>query len=311
MLEFLFKYPGTVFSKGNFVLLGAWPVWLLALLIVGGAVALGWPVWRKREATAGRAKGFRLAVLWLLQCGMLALLLLLLWQPAVSVSSLKPQQNIVAVMVDDSRSMGLQEEGKTRKDQVMGALNSGLLEQLGKKFQVRMYRFSGALDRVEKLEEITAQGNASRLGDNLSQVATESATLPVGAIVMFSDGADNTGGVDLETVSLLKRQRIPVHTVGVGREKFNKDLEITDVQMTPRVLADSRLSALVTLKQRGLKDQKARIAVKSGTSTLATQARAIEQALAEVRRHGDELDQRNHELDAILAINPNGLLALD
>lgn len=47
------------------------------------------------------------------------------------------------------------------------------------------------------------------------------------------------------------------------------------------------------------------------SSTLATQARAIEQALAEVRRHGDELDQRNHELDAILAINPNGLLALD
>ncbi|MFN7933103.1 MAG: glutamine amidotransferase [Bryobacteraceae bacterium] len=271
MLEFLFKYPGTVFSKGNFVLLGAWPVWLLALMIVGGALLLGWPAWKQRERTAGRAKGFRLAVLWLLQCGMLALLLLLLWQPAVSVSSLKPQQNIVAVMVDDSRSMGLQEEGKTRKDQVVTALNSGLLEQLGKKFQVRLYRFSGALDRVEKLEEIKAQGNASRLGDNLTQVATESATLPVGAIVMFSDGADNTGGVDLETVNLLKRQRIPVHTVGVGREKFNKDLEITDVQMAPRVLADSRLSALVTLKQRGLKDQKARISVKSGTSTLASQ----------------------------------------
>ncbi len=271
MLEFLFKYPGTVFSKGNFVLLGAWPVWLLLLLIVGGAALLAWPVWKKREATAGRAKGMRLVALWLLQSGMLALLLLLLWQPAVSVSSLKPQQNIVAVMVDDSRSMGLREEGKTRKDQVVAALNSGVLEQLGKKFQVRLYRFSGALDRMEKLEEIKAAGNASRLGDNLSQVANESATLPVGAIVMFSDGADNTGGVDLETVSLLKRQRIPVHTVGVGREKFTKDLEITDVQMTPRVLADSRLSALVTLKQRGLKDQKARLSVKSGTSTLATQ----------------------------------------
>lgn len=78
MLEFLFKYPGTVFSKGNLVLLGGWPVWLLLLLIVGGAVALGWPVWKQRDRTVGRARGLRLAVLWLLQCGMLALLLLLL-----------------------------------------------------------------------------------------------------------------------------------------------------------------------------------------------------------------------------------------
>lgn len=271
MLEFLFKYPGTVFSKGNFVLLGAWPAWVLVLLVVAGSALLAWPVWRKRDSTVGRAKGARLAALWLLQSAMLALLLLLLWQPAMSVSSLKPQQNIVAVMIDDSRSMALQENGKSRKDQVVQALNNGLLDQLSKKFQVRMYRFSGAIDRMEKLEEVTAQGNASRLGETLAQVASESATLPVGAIVMLSDGADNTGGVDLDTVNLLKRQRIPVHTVGVGREKFSKDVEITGVQISPRVLADSRVSAQVTLRQRGYGDQKARLIVKSGTSTLATQ----------------------------------------
>ena len=34
MFEFLFKYPSPVFTKGKFVLLGTWPGWLLALLIV-------------------------------------------------------------------------------------------------------------------------------------------------------------------------------------------------------------------------------------------------------------------------------------
>ena len=38
---------------------------------------------------------------------MAALLLLMLWQPAISVATLKPQQNIVAVVVDDSRSMAI------------------------------------------------------------------------------------------------------------------------------------------------------------------------------------------------------------
>ena len=37
MFEFLFKYPGAVFQKGQFVLLASWPVWILAL----GVIAAG------------------------------------------------------------------------------------------------------------------------------------------------------------------------------------------------------------------------------------------------------------------------------
>lgn len=271
MFEWLFKYPASVFSKGQLVLMGAWPVWTLLLLMLAGAAALAIPAWRHRNESVGRAKGWRLALLWLLQSGLLALVLLLLWQPAISVATLKPQQNIVAIVLDDSRSMALQEDGKTRQQQVLEKLNGGLLTDLQKKFQVRLFRFSGGLERIEKLDQVTAQGNATRVGDNLAQVAAESATLPIGAIVLFSDGADNTGGVDLETVSLLRRQRIPVHTVGVGREKFSKDIEVVDVQTSPRALADSRLSAQVSLRQRGYQDQKARITVKADNAVVASQ----------------------------------------
>ena len=38
---------------------------------------------------------------------------------------------------------------------------------------------------------------ASRIGDTLEQVLAESSSLPLGAIVMLSDGADNAGGIDL------------------------------------------------------------------------------------------------------------------
>ena len=33
MFELLFKYPQAVFSRGTFVLLGGWPVWLLAVAL--------------------------------------------------------------------------------------------------------------------------------------------------------------------------------------------------------------------------------------------------------------------------------------
>ena len=45
-----------------------------------------------------------------------ALLLFMLWHPALSVATLRPQQNIVAVVVDDSGSMSIQDESGSRKD---------------------------------------------------------------------------------------------------------------------------------------------------------------------------------------------------
>ncbi len=114
MFEFLFSYPFTVFRKGTFVLLGGWPVWALGCLML----ALAPPAWVVAVAAplAGGQRLCRVAagVIWGLESLMLALLLLLLWRPAMSVSVLKPQQNMVALVVDDSTSMGIEENGNTR-----------------------------------------------------------------------------------------------------------------------------------------------------------------------------------------------------
>ena len=42
MFQFFFKYPIPVFTKGKLVLLGAWPGWVLPVLIVASVVGLGW-----------------------------------------------------------------------------------------------------------------------------------------------------------------------------------------------------------------------------------------------------------------------------
>ena len=53
---------------------------------------------------------------------MIAIVLLLLWQPGMSIATLKPQQNIVAVLLDDSKSMGLAEDGSTRREEMIKTL---------------------------------------------------------------------------------------------------------------------------------------------------------------------------------------------
>lgn len=268
MFEFLFKYPATVFSKGQLVLLGSWPVWVLLGAILAGAAALGWFVWRSRKRTGSPV---RAAVVWLLQCAFLTLLLLMLWQPALSISTLKPQQNIVAVVVDDSRSMATEDNGSARKDQVVKTLEGGVLKSLRERFQVRLYRAGETVTRIDRTDQLNAAAPVTRLGDALKQVVAESSSLPVGAIVLLSDGAENAGGIDLAAISAIRQHRIPVHTVGFGREQMARDIEVTDLHVPPKTLADSRVLAQVTLHQRGYSGRRAKVVLRDSGKVLASQ----------------------------------------
>jgi len=270
MFELLFNHPRVVFSKGEFVLLGGWAPWLLPATMAILAGALGFILWRRRTRAEARIRGWRLAGIWGLESALIALLLALLWQPAVRVSALKPQQNVVAVVVDDSASMTIADEGRPRRDTARALLEKGMLDALRRKFQVRLYRMSDKLERIENPDQLTAAGTSTRIGDSLKQAVAESASLPIGAIVLISDGADNSGGVDPETISEIRSRRIPVHTIGLGKERPGRDIEITDAVMSAKALPDSRLRAQVTLTQRGYDKQKARLNVREGNRILAS-----------------------------------------
>src|SRR5712692_4451680 len=201
MFEFLFKYPATVFSRGQFVFLAPWPSWLLALAVLTAAGALAWHV----SHNHGLLSGLRPAAVWLLETALVALVLFLLWHPAISIATLRPQQNVVAILVDDSRSMATVENGTTRLAQAEKLLQGGLLANLAKKFQLRLYRFGSDLERIQKPDQLTGAAPATRIGSSLEQALAEAPTLPLGAVVLLSDGSDNSGGIDLDTIAHIRQ----------------------------------------------------------------------------------------------------------
>src|SRR5260370_3665930 len=119
------------------------------------------------------------------------------------------------------------------------------------------------LSRINSLDELHAAAPVTRIGDSLKQLANETTDLPIGAAVLLSDGSDNSGGIDLDTISALRSRHIPVHTVGFGREQY-QDVEINDVSLPPRALADSRLAASVSFHQRRYAGRKTTLAARDG-----------------------------------------------
>ncbi|MFL6415297.1 MAG: hypothetical protein ACJ74Y_06460, partial [Bryobacteraceae bacterium] len=188
MFEFLFKYPASAFSRGTIVLLGSWPKWVLMAGIVLAAALLALVIWRGRSRLRNTVRGWHAVVLWLLQSALLATLLLLLWQPAISVTSLKPQQNIIAVIVDDSRSMSAKDGGETRSAVARRLLDSNLVNELGKRFQVRLYQMGSGVERLKSTAQLSANQPSTQIGKSLRQIADEAATLPIGAAVLLTDG---------------------------------------------------------------------------------------------------------------------------
>jgi uncharacterized membrane protein len=268
MFEFLFKYPLSIFEKGKFVLLSGWPVWLLVLLIAVAGAGLFWNM----RARHGLLTNPRSIVIWLAQTALIALVLLMLWHPAISVARLRPQQNVVAVLIDHSRSMGIADEGKPRLQNAEDLLDNQLLPDLNKRFQVRLYEFGRDAVRVDQARGLAADDNATRIGDSLKHIAAEAGTMPLGAIVVLSDGGDNTGGIDRETIQQLRQLRIPVHTVGFGPDHFAKDIEIVDVASPARALAQSRLSARVAIRQHGYAGATVKLMVRENDHPISEQS---------------------------------------
>jgi uncharacterized membrane protein len=280
MFEFLFKYPASVFSKGSFVLLGPWPKWVLVISILLSAAVLGWMIRLGSKRWPKSVTRARSLVLWSLQSAVIAVLLLLLWQPAISVTALRPQQNIVAVVVDDSNSMGVKDgaHGESREQQALQLLNSALLPDLRKQYQVRLYKLDSSLKRAGDLQQVQAAGSGTELGAGLRQLAGEAATLPVGSVVLLSDGADNSGGIDADTMAELHRRRLPVNTIGFGRETLSHDVEIESVDLPDSALQNSRLQAVIGIRQEGFSGRQASIVVKSGGSVVASRQITLAEA---------------------------------
>ena len=278
MFQFLFKYPSPVFTKGRFVLLGAWPVWLLPVLIVAGAVGLAVLIGFRQRNAAPVLQGWRAWAIWGLQSAMLGLILVLLWQPAMTIGELSSQQNIIAVVVDDSRSMGIADSnGTTREEEAQRALEDGVLSGLRERFQTRVYRLGRQLTRVDGaqgVEQIGPIEAATHIDDGLEQLVAETSDLPVGAVVLLSDGGNNTGGlagpeIGLNSLQALRNRRLPVHTIGFGKEAPGHDVEIEGVSVAASAPANARIAATISLVQNGYPGKKATLTVRDGDKTLA------------------------------------------
>ncbi len=247
MFEFFFKYSRATYERAELVFASGWPVWLLFVLAAAAAVVVGVSIWRRRAGLGV----VRATVLGALQTALVAAVLVLLWRPALVTQTLRPQENSVAVLLDTSGSMLYGDEDTSRLQQAVDSLSESALPALESQFAVNLFSFAGDLVELSTLEQVPPPGPVTHIGEALLNVLRGAQSGAIAAVVLVSDGADNSDDFDAAKIAEIASFGVPVHTVGVGAETIPNDLEIEDVQLPSVGLAGSTVSAQVSIRHSG------------------------------------------------------------
>src|SRR4029453_9601232 len=146
-----------------------------------------------------------------------------------------------------------------------------LLGALSRKFVLRLFRFSSTADRLQGAADLSYEGTTTRPGGALDRGRDELSGLPLAGLVMVTDGADTSDSALDESIASLKARSIPVFTVGIGQEKFARDVQITRVETPRSALKGTSLVVNVVLTQSGYAGVKVPLNVEDEGRIVGTQ----------------------------------------
>jgi len=245
--------------------LGPWLFGLLALLIVAA-------VWASYHRTTRPLSPPWKAWFIGLRSMVLILILFCLLRPVVNTRQVSPQDTYLAILLDHSQSMDIADvNGRRRGEVAAGAFLAGpVMEELAETFQLRTFAFDQNTRRVGGDGVLGEPGTGSAIGQALEAVADQLDGLPLGGVVLVSDGADNSNADPLASARKLGDRQIPVFTVGVGREEIPLDIGIVDVSAARTVLEGSVFTVTAALRHQGFAGREVELSVRDGGDTVSS-----------------------------------------
>lgn len=251
MFELLLGHSPMAYRTGELSLARGWPlVWLWTAMAVALAL-LCYSLWRQRHMAL-----WRRVLLGTLQLSFIAVLLLALWRPVLRVQHIRDQGNVVALLVDASPSMA--GTAPSRREQAMAALETAVLPALQRQAGLRRYEFTDHA-RVADAAAPAAAPPVTHIGTSLREVLQSAGSVPLAAVVLVSDGAENGDTLDEEGLRAIAAAGIPVHTVGVGPLAASDDLELAQVSIDEDAAVGDTLRAQVSVAHQAQRSARLRV----------------------------------------------------
>ncbi|MFQ5569130.1 MAG: hypothetical protein ACE5G0_05615 [Rhodothermales bacterium] len=224
--------------------------WLLALCVL---IAAGLTYWTYRR-TVPRVSTARRAVLMTLRFVALFIVLFLLFEPIWRQLQRDERPPVLAVVVDDSQSLGLEAETEGEPLDLAAATRRTLRSVPFRSIdgQTRFFAFSNSVRALPRsndaADSLHFDGVRTNIAQALNYIRDELQDQNLRGVLLISDGQYNTGRNPLYQA---ERYPVPIHTVAVGDTLRRRDLQIRRVTTNEIAYVNDELPVQVGLRSEG------------------------------------------------------------
>ncbi|MCY3741345.1 MAG: hypothetical protein OXH00_10030 [Candidatus Poribacteria bacterium] len=273
MFEQIMKYPIDVFREGDFSFGVPLPGLLIAVLLIALVAAT---IWAYRSTQGRIRRGFR-GFLIFLRAIVLCLIAFCLLKPFLTIYQSNPDDSYLLVMVDRSKSMQITDATDSaprlhRVNDLLFAENEGLLEKLNAKFKVRLFAFDTTAKRIPDGALTSANGESTDIPQALNEALDDLQGIPLSGAVLLTDGVDRSGTDITKFAMQIRERKLPIHTIGVGAEEGNPDLEIVKLDVPRTAEEDFPVEIWATVKRKGFSGKKVNLQLTSEGRILKTES---------------------------------------
>ena len=238
------------------------------------ACFVAWFYYRERDTLRGPSRGLLTG----LRMVALAALALYFLSPEKRTDQQIVTESQVVVLVDTSLSMSVEDETTpdqtkiSRSEAVRHTLaSSPLITTLQQEHHVVLAVFDEKLNRVMRWERKTMpadqakpqaeapeweellqpHGGETQLGNALQAVLDEESGGPLAAVIVLSDGGQNSGLQPLEIADLAGERQTPFYTIGVGSTEPRRNLRVQELNAPSRVYPDDKATVSCLIQSEG------------------------------------------------------------
>ena len=195
----------------------------------------------------------------------MAILFIVALRPRMEFAEERIQKDRIYFLTDVSESMTIKDmpNNKNRRnfaDQLLEKHKSEL-NKLKEKYDIKNFTFARDLTKNSKLK---GSNKSTAMGTALYKTAVDSKIRKVKAVILMSDGLNNSGTSINRAVSELKRRKIPVHTLTIGQNSYQGNIVdgiIQELDCPQSMKKDQEMPVTVRGIVRGLQNQTVKLEI--------------------------------------------------
>jgi hypothetical protein len=226
------------------------PGWLTFLCVAAG-ILVSWLLYRNDQVFTGVSRWIIL-LMSVLRFITVFVLCLLLLSPLFKSISREVQKPIIALVIDDSKSMSQSIDSNSIGQQLLKEIES-IDKNIGKEIDLRIFSTS---DRFKEGFDGNFKGLESDLSFPVNELKTRFSGMNLSGVVLVTDGLYNKGADPSYAYPELS---VPVFTVGLGDTTIRKDAFIQSVRFNETVFLGNSFPIEVVFNARELQGQKANL----------------------------------------------------